>query len=226
MNNASDQAAGAGKPAAPAVTAASTPIAGPPARSTNSGTALLNVLAAPLGTVGLAGAWQALRTSLHAPAWPGETLFAIGTTIWAAVTVAYLVSGFRRSGGFTADRRDPIDAPYAGYIPAIGILASSHYVQYLHNDARGIVVVFVIALGILIAQLLAYWLLGNLPVASLHPGYFLPTVAGPFVASIGLGISGWRHAAEGAFGIGVFLWLIIGGLIFSRLFTAHPCLTL
>jgi tellurite resistance protein len=222
MNNASDQAAGAGHPAAPAAPAlpASTRVA--PDRPTRSGAALLNMLAAPLGIVGLAGAWQALRTNLHAPAWPGEALFATGTAAWIVVTVAYLGNGLRRPGGFTADRRDPINGPYAGYLPAIGILAASHYVQYLHNTARGVVVVFVIALGILIAQLVAYWLLGNLPMATLHPGYFLPTVAGPFVASIGLGLSGWRHAAEGAFGVGVFLWLIIGGLIFNRLFTGTP----
>jgi tellurite resistance protein len=81
------------------------------------------------------------------------------------------------------------------------------------------VVVFVAALGLLVGQLLAHWLMGNLPVQTFHPGYFLPTVAGPFIASIGLGLSGWREAALAAFGVGVVFWLVVGTLIFGRLFT-------
>jgi tellurite resistance protein len=188
----------------------------------SSGIACLSLLGVPLGVVGLAGTWQAIRTSLHAPAWPAEALFALGTAMWLAVTVACLVGAFRHSGSFTADRQDPIYGPYAAYVPAIGILAASHYVQYLHDAARGVVVALVIALGILIAQRISHWVLGNLSTATIHPGYLLPTVAGPFVASIGLGLSGWPHAAPGAFGIVVSLWLIIGSLVFNRLFTGTP----
>jgi tellurite resistance protein len=82
--------------------------------------------------------------------------------------------------------------------------------------------VLVVALGVLLAQLLSHWLQGNLPVKALHPGYFLPTAAGGFVCSLGLSLSGWHEAAESAFGVGLFFWLIIGTLIFSRLFTAEP----
>jgi tellurite resistance protein len=84
------------------------------------------------------------------------------------------------------------------------------------------VIVLVVALGVLLAQLLSFWLQGNLPVKALHPGYFLPTAAGGFVCSIGLSLSGWHEAAESAFGVGLFFWLIIGTLIFSRLFTVEP----
>ncbi|WP_203835601.1 hypothetical protein [Winogradskya humida] len=96
----------------------------------------------------------------------------------------------RRSGSFTEDRRDAQFGPFAAYVPVIGILIATHYTQYLHDVARVAVVVFVVALGVLLAQLLAHWLLGNLPAAGLHPGYLLPTVAGPFIASVGLGSCG------------------------------------
>ena len=53
--------------------------------------------------------------------------------------------------------------------------------------------------------------------------FWNPTaVAGAFIASIGLSLSGWHHAAQSAFGIGVFFWLTIGTLIFGRLFTGAP----
>jgi len=187
-----------------------------------AGSATLGLFAIPLGVAGLGGVWQALRATLSAPAWPAETLFAISTAIWIALTATYVASALRRPGGFTADRTHVIYGPFAAYIPVIGVLISSHYVAYAHAVARAAVIVFVVALAIIAAQLLAHWLLGNLPVATFHPGYFLPTVAGAFIASIGLSLSGWHEAAEAAFGIGVFFWLTIGTLIFGRLFTGAP----
>jgi hypothetical protein len=74
---------------------------------------------------------------------------------------------------------------FAAYIPIIGILIFSRYEQYMPDIARGAVVVCVAALVIVAAQLLAHWLLGNLPAGTLHPGYFLPAVAGAFIASMG-----------------------------------------
>jgi tellurite resistance protein len=185
-----------------------------------AGTTILGLFAIPLGIAGLGGVWQALRTTLGAPAWPAEALFGVSTGIWIALTVAYLARGIRRSGSFTADRKHPIYGPFAAYIPIIGILIFSHYEQYLRSPARGAVLVCVAALAVVAAQLLAHWLCGNLPQAAVHPGYFLPAVAGAFIASIGLSFSGWHHASESAFGIGVFFWLIIGALIFGRLFGA------
>jgi tellurite resistance protein TehA-like permease len=77
------------------------------------------------------------------------------------------------------------------------------------------VVVFVLALVVVAAQLLAHWLLGNLPIVTFHPGYFLPTAAGAFIASIGPSGCGWHRTAQGAFGLGVFFWLSIGAQIFN-----------
>lgn len=187
-----------------------------------AGTMILGLFAIPLGIAGLGGVWQALRTTLAAPAWPAEAFFGVSAGIWIALTAAYLATGIHRSGRFTADRKHAIHGPFTAYIPIIGILIFSHYEEYIRSIARGAVVACVAALLIVAAQLLAHWLRGNLPIATLHPGYFLPTVAGAFISSIGLSLSGWHHAAESAFGIGVFFWLTVGTLIFGRLFTGAP----
>ena len=179
---------------------------------------LLSLFAIPLGVSGAAGMWQAVRETRTAPGWPAEALFAVSAAAWLALSVAYLLTRSRTRGGFTVDRTHSVIGPFAAYLPVVGLLVSSHYVQYL-PAARYVVAVFVAALAYLIAQLLAHWLLGNLPAEALHPGYFLPTVAGPFIASIGLSFNGWHNAALGAFGIGLFFWLAIGTLIFNRLFT-------
>ncbi len=208
-------------PAARGAAADQAPAAGRRAPGTG-GTMILALFAIPLGIAGLGGVWQALRTILAAPAWPAEALFGISTGIWIVLTAAYLANGIRRRGSFTADRKHPIYGPFAAYIPIIGILLFSHYEQYTRTIARGGVVVCVAALVIVAAQLLAHWLLGNLPTGAVHPGYFLPAVAGAFIASIGLSLSGWHHAAQSAFGAGVFFWLTMGALIFGRLFTGAP----
>jgi tellurite resistance protein len=182
------------------------------------GTALLNVMAIPLGIAGFGGVWQAMQSTVDAPKWPSEVLFAASTAFWLVLSLVYVGRGLRRIASFAEDRHDPLYGPFAAYIPVIGILVASHYVQYIHDTARVAVVVFTVALGFLLAQLLGHWLGGNLQPADLHPGYLLPTVAGPFVASIGLGFCGWPGPAEGAFGVGLFLWLVVGTMIFSRLF--------
>ncbi len=189
---------------------------------TSRGTALLNLMAIPLGLAGFGGVWQALRGTVNAPAWPAEVLFGISTALWIVLFVIYIARGLRRPASFADDREDPLYGPFAAYIPVIGLLIASHYELYIYRTGRVAVIVFVIALGILLAQLVGRWLVGELPLADIHPGYLLPTAAGPFIASIGLGFSGWRQAAEGAFGIGVFLWFVIGSMIFARLFTGDP----
>ena len=190
--------------------------------SPSSSTALLNVMAIPLGIAGFGGVWQALQSTVGAPTWPAEVLFAVSSALWIVMAAIYVARGLRRVESFAEDRHDPLYGPFAAYMPVIGILVAAHYVQYLHDTARVAVVVFVVALAILLAQFLGHWLTGNLPLAALHPGYLLPTVAGPFIASVGLGFCGWTHSAQGAFGIGVFLWVIIGAMIFIRLFTGAP----
>jgi tellurite resistance protein len=68
-----------------------------------AGTMILGLFAIPLGVAGLGGVWQALRTTLGAPAWPAEALFGVSAGIWIALTAAYLVTGLRRPGRLTAD---------------------------------------------------------------------------------------------------------------------------
>lgn len=55
---------------------------------------------------------------------------------------------------------------------------------------------------------------------SVHPGYFLPVVAGSFVASIGFTSMHAHDAALAAFGIGAFFWLVLGTVVTVRLMTA------
>jgi tellurite resistance protein len=199
----------------PGDTPASGPAGHPPAYD-------LSLFAIPLGLAGLAGVWQAMRTTASAPAWPSEIFFAFSASAWLAVFAAYGSNRLRDPRPFAPGSREAVYGPFVTYAPVIGILLSFHYMEYIHDAARTAVVVFIVVLVLLAAQLLAHWLQGNVPIETFHPGYYLPLVAGAFIASVGLSASGWHEAAEATFGVGTFFWLIIGGLVFGRLFVAPP----
>ncbi|GGF37428.1 TDT family transporter [Subtercola lobariae] len=179
----------------------------------------LNLFAIPLGLSGLGAAWAAAGTLLGAPDWPAQVLFAVATVIWAVFSVIYITLGAFSRGTFRADLTHPGSGPFASYIPVVGIVLATHYGQYIPAAAPSIMAAFVAALGIVAAQLFAHWIIGDLHIDSLHPGYFLPVVAGAFIASIGLSSVGAHEAAIAAFGVGVFFWLVVGTIVTGRLMT-------
>ena len=62
------------------------------------------------------------------------------------------------------------------------------------------------------------WIYGSLNLDRLHPGYFLPTVAGGLVASGSAAVVGQRLLAEMLLGLGLICWFILGSMILARLF--------
>lgn len=185
----------------------------------------LNLFAVPLGLSGLGGAWSA-GSVLGAAQWPAELLFAAAALAWVALSVVYLVSGIRRGGTFAIDLRHPISGPFAAYIPVIGILLAAHFGSRIPPAAPWLVGALVAALAVVAAQLISHWISEGLPQDALHPGYFLPVVAGSFIASIGLSSVDAHPAAIAAFGVGVFFWLVIGTIVTGRLITGarYPAL--
>ncbi|MET0954806.1 MAG: TDT family transporter [Cryobacterium sp.] len=180
----------------------------------------LSLFGIPLGVAGLGGGWSAATGALNAPHWPNEVLYAAATVLWLAFGLVYLVQGVRRRGSFRTDLRHPVEAPNAAFIPLVGILLSAHYSEVIPVVGRALCLVFVITLAVVAAQQFAHWLTGGVTMQAIHPGYFVPVVAGAFVGSIGLSSIGLHDAALAAFGVGIFFWLVIGTVVCLRLMTA------
>lgn len=176
----------------------------------------------PLGVCGLAGAWTAAESTLAAAEWVPDVLWAVGALLWLGVGGAYVVQRRRATGAFSADLRHPIIGPFAAYAPIIALLLMTHFGQYIPDAAAWIVWALVFALLAVAARLVAHWLIGDLTLSHLHPGYFLPVVAGSFVGSIGLSSVRAHDAADAAFGVGIFFWLVIGTIVTGRLITGGP----
>lgn len=62
------------------------------------------------------------------------------------------------------------------------------------------------------------WIAADLDQDHCHPGYFLPTVAGGFVASAAAAQSGFHAVAIACFGIGLVCWVMLGSVMLGRLF--------
>lgn len=180
----------------------------------------LNLFGMPLGLAGLGAGWSAARAALGAPSWPEEVLYALASALWLILTTIYLLRGLRRKGAFRADLRNPVTGPFASFIPLVGILLSAHYSEYVPALGAWVCIAFIAALAVVATQLFAHWITGGVSMESIHPGYFLPVVAGSFVASIGFSTVHAHDAALAAFGIGVFFWLVVGTVVTVRLMTA------
>jgi tellurite resistance protein len=90
--------------------------------------------------------------------------------------------------------------------------------EWAFDAGRVIVVVFLVATVLLGGWLTGQWMVAELAPATLHPGYFLPTVAGGLIggltaAEVGLPALGWL-----SFGIGMVCWLVLGSVVTNRLF--------
>jgi tellurite resistance protein len=201
---------GAPSPAAPLPAAPAAP----------TGMLPLSLFGIPLGLAGLGAGWSAARATLGAPSWPEEVLYGAASALWLILTAIYLLRGLRRKGAFRADLRHQIVGPFASFIPLVGILLSAHYREYLPALGAWVCIAFIAALAVVATQLLAHWVTGGVSMQSIHPGYFLPVVAGSFVASIGFSSIHAHDAALAAFGIGAFFWLVVGTVVTVRLMTA------
>lgn len=175
----------------------------------------LSLFGITLGLAGLAGAWRAADQLLGAPFWVGESFYAISAALWLLFTGLYLVTGLPKVIG--GDARNPILGPFLSLIPLVSILLTSHYAEYVPTIGFWACLASVVVWTLVCGDLVAHWMRGGVVLASVHPGYFIPVVAGPFIASIGLSEIGIVPAAIAAFGVGVFFWVVVGAGVVVRL---------
>jgi tellurite resistance protein len=194
----------------------------PPARAASPPalrlpTGVLTLFAVPLGLVGLAGVWSEAGTVAGAPSWVADALYVLGGLFWVSYTVGYLVKNVRERGVLTGDLKNPAIAPLTAYIPVVGLLFVPRLARLSHTPAEWVCWVLVSILVVLVARLLANWFRGDVPLAAVHPGYFLPYVAGASIAGIALVSIGAHTEALTAVGAGLFFFVIIMALLLARL---------
>jgi tellurite resistance protein len=195
----------------------------PPAPAPQGLSLPITLFSIPLGLAGLGGAWVAAAAVLDAPALVGDLAYGASALVFCAFLVAYVIGTARHGPGrFHLDLRHPLTGPLTAYIPVIAMLLVPHYTSGLGSLGRWLTYLALTALLLNAAQLMAHWLKAPLDQDAVHPGYFLPVTAGPFIASIGLMSVHDSMAAVAMFGVGVYFWMLFGAVISARLFYGAP----
>ncbi|GAA0589892.1 hypothetical protein [Kribbella sandramycini] len=172
-----------------------------------------NTFGAAFGLSGLAGAWSTAANHGLVPGGIGRALLVLAAVIWLVTLVAYLIGGSVRT-----DLVHPIFAPFVSLAVITPILLSAGLHPYAPSLSTVLTDTF-----IALAVVHGAWFTGQLIYAEfaidqLHPGYFLPTVAGGLVAATSAAQIGQHALGRVMFGYGMVCWLVLGSIILARLF--------
>jgi len=177
-----------------------------------------NFFGIPFGLVGLSEAWHAASRTLGASAVVPDAVDILAASVWLVLVMAYAARGPR---SVIADLRDPVLAPFVPVAAITGMLLGSALSAYAFAAGRVLVVVF-LAITILVGGwLTGQWVVSDLDQGKLHPGYFLPTVAGGLVGAFCAAQVHLHAVGEASFGIGILCWVLLGSILLNRLFF-HP----
>ncbi len=174
-----------------------------------------NLFGVAFGLAGLADAWWAAETALGTPRVAADAVSVVATIAWLGLLFAYVRQGPQQ---MASDLRDPVAGPFVSVAPITGMLLSTSLANYFFVAGQTLVVVFLAATLVLGAWLTGQWIVVDLEQDSVHPGYFLPTVAGGLIGAFAAAQVQLQSIAELSFGIGIICWLLLGSILLNRLF--------
>jgi tellurite resistance protein len=177
-----------------------------------------NLFGISFGVAGVAEAWASASALFAAPGAVANTVWILAAAVWTMTVAAYIrYAGILQR--LRADLLDPIFAPFLAVAAIVPMLLGAALAA--HARTAG-VTVFVIALIATIGfggWLVGQWIVSDLTLLQWHPGYFLPTVAGGYLAATTSAELGYDSLAKLMFGYGTVSWLVLGSILLQRLFT-------
>lgn len=179
----------------------------------------LNTLAVPFGLAGFAETWSAAAPVLRLPTFLPQVFWVLAAVVWLWLLGAHAVRGVRvRTHERLVDQlRHPAQGPLAALVPASAMLLGVDLARVWPTGGTVVVLVGVAVAAGFAAWLLATWFEGRLLLESVHGGYLLPTVAAALVGSIATHEVGVTWLSWACFGVGVFFWGVMTGLLLLRL---------
>jgi tellurite resistance protein len=178
-----------------------------------------NFFGISFGLAGLGDAWRAAAKPLSlSPAVP-DAIFIAAAAVWVILAAGYLAQGWRQ---VLADFEDPVLGAFVSLAVITPTLLATALAPGAPSAARVLVIIFLALTVVLGGLITGQWIAGKIPGRANHPGYFLPTVAGPLVGAAAAATVGLHGMAEAAFGAGVISWVVLGSIMLNRLFFRPP----
>ncbi len=178
----------------------------------------LNIFGMGFGLAGLATSWRIAVDQHLAPHEVSDVLIGLAAAVWLVSVLLYLRYVLATRAALSSDLRDMTVGPFASLALITPILlAADGIAPYSRPVAAVFVDVFVVGVVLLGGWFTGTWMRGGTDLDRLHPGYFLPTVAGGLVASAGAAEVGQQRLAQFMLGFGILCWIIVGSMILGRL---------
>jgi tellurite resistance protein len=178
----------------------------------------LNIFGMGFGLAGLATAWRVAANHGLVPGSISTALMIVAAVVWLATCALYGRYIATSPGAFTRDLQDMTAGPFASLaLITPMLLAANGIVPYSQQLAAVFVDVFVVGVVLLGGWFTGMWMRGGTELDRLHPGYFLPTVAGGLLASASAADVGQQLLAQAMLGMGLICWVIVGSMILGRL---------
>ncbi len=178
-----------------------------------------NFFAIPMGLAGLAGVWQLAAKFYGLSTRISAALYIVTTVVYLLLVVAFGCKLLLAWKTTLAELSHPVFGPFNVLLPIVGMLLALGLDPYAHRVALGLFLAFLVASLLLGGWMLGRWIAARRDLDTLHSGYYLPTVASGLIGSEGLARFGFMAAGWMCFGIGMICWLLLGSIIFNRLFT-------
>lgn len=177
-----------------------------------------NLFSICFGVAGLAEAWTVAGDSVGAPSWPRDVLWISSAVLWLVTVVAYFRNVIGQ-GRLRGELPDVTTGPFVSVIVIVPMLYGVALAPHARVAGKTVFLVFLVLTFLLGGWITGLWIRVDTRLEQWHPGYFLPTVAGGFIAAGGCGAFGYTTLGHVLFGYGLVCWFILGSILLVRLFT-------
>ena len=182
-----------------------------------------NIFGIGFGLAGLGTAWRIAVDQHLAPHEVSDVLIFLAALGWLISLFLYLRYALTTRGALRADLHDMTVGPFTSLAVITPILLAADGVAPYSRSAAAVIIDISIVLVVLLGGwFTGIWMRGGTDLDRLHPGYFLPTVAGGLVASAGAAMVDQQRLAQLMLGLGIFSWIILGSMILGRLIFRPP----
>jgi tellurite resistance protein len=177
-----------------------------------------NLFGVPFAFAGLAQCWSTAHVLGSVPAWPSRLLWVLTALIYLGLLVIY-VRNVITTGRARTETGDRTFGPFTALILIVPLLLGVALAGAAPRAGMTIFLVSLIMVALYGGWISGQWIVQTVPLDRWHPGYFLPTVAGPLLAAGGCAALGLPGLARVMFGYGLVCWVVLGSIILVRLFT-------
>ncbi len=178
------------------------------------------LFAVVMGTTGLGLAWRKAHEVLHVPALVSDSILALATAIFVAVTLLYALKALRHFDEVRAEFQHPVRS---NFFPAFSISLLLLAIAALPLGSGLALGLWGVGLSLhLLAtvNLMGRWLTRNHPITAITPAWFIPVVGNILVPVAGARL-GFHELSWFFFAIGLIFWVLLFTIVFYRV-VFHP----